>query len=1608
MSSLKDLANRLRQSMPGQVVEGMATDFGKTLGNIGAGVGTLAGFGTQALADRRTRQLEEANRLAKQAISATGAQKQFLLGQSRDISFRPTISPQVNQLVRGGTAGLRQLTGTQQPGFSTLRAGIAPAVNVGLYGTGLKAFKAMPIKSKLLTGALGAGIPAGIAAVTGQNPLEAATAGVLSTPKYVGLGKITEPVTRIMSAGWLRDVNNPAIRATLARGISGAANVIEDEFLAKLEGTSTDAYTKALSFGLGALMTDPKAVDSYIKDLNPNDRSVVRKVIRDAQGKFRSAKDQVMATIKKGGDVMISPMIQDKDGNMVQMKMSEYIKKVRSGEIQDPSIGSVVSPKSGPKAVWEADNLARLRKEAKKYKSATDFYNAKGMSDDFRDAGIRGNEQFTNFWEKATKGVDKTPVIDGVNPTGSVFVDYNPQARATAKLGKNMTTLANTSGKSPDTMVTIYRGAPKTQKGIVAGDFITTDYNSAKSYIDQDGIVLEKKVRLGDILDDITDPQGGDYLYRPKADLELSKSGPTPEVTPPKMQGQEQMITRPRDQLQQRIEGLEYQGKTKYEGEKMLREAQADDLKEFDTQAINKLRRLVNNPKTEGGDAMTYSKYHKDISDMLDDVQNIKGFEYADDAMEYVLSLPTKTGLRVKMPDELREAKTLKEQLKTTKNLVFNSELDLPKPKEKIQAEKIEADRSYKEWQKQLFKQEGLVTKAQMEKGLIDSAGKAMERSSVTGNVPVDSMKDLSGFNAYTRDLYRNFEDVYGKNISTIKKSLLDPFDKAKGDLTRSYSKWVDRVSTEVEGNLGIKKGSKESAAVQNYGEGKITYNDLVKDFGEKQAGKVVQADKWFRKEYDQLLDEVNATMRRIYPNNPEKIIPKRKDYYRHFRDMSNSISGLLNIFDSPSNIASSLAGTSETTRPKSKWLSFAQKRLGKQTDEDAVGGFLDYIKAAEYNKKIDPFIDQFRTLARDLAEKTETSPKLNNFIEYVNDFANDLAGKTNPADRFIQKVIPGGRKSMSAINWLNNRVKANVILGNVSSSIAQIFNVPQGIAEAGLVHSTKGLGATVANIFGEATPIKQSNFIAERYGGDVFNRFDRSMVDNVKKGAAWITGVLDEVGTKYIWNSIYSKAIDQGIPNPTKYADDITRKMVAGRGIGEVPLIQKSKIFQMVAPFQLEVGNLWHVMGEWVGKKEFGKLATFFVASHVFNKVAEEIRGSDVSLDPIQASIDAYNTYSEEDDKGMGALKAGGRIAGEALSNIPLAQNLAAVYPEFGFSVGDTKMPTRSDLFGEGDPTRFGSGLVMTKGLQDPLFKIIPPFGGQQIKRSIEGQQATNKGYSESATGRVRFPVEDTPLRNLQRLAFGQYSTPAAREYFDADTSTLGDKQSATYKDLMKKNPDQADRFYQNIIINRDAKEGGSIPQVQASDKLTVINDEVLKVEKEAFKNSTETARQVADNIYFIKNDDNSVSTIDISKEIDEPKYTGNEAIDKKLKSQYKSSLTRRGNDIVKLLEAGQIDLEQATAMMDEVEIKYDTTLKSKKAKKPKKITVRSVSVKIPKLSAGTRSKPPKLTLPKPPSIKVKASQIRPGKISVQIKKPQKIKVKGFRNTLQVGTRLA
>lgn len=560
------------------------------------------------------------------------------------------------------------------------------------------------------------------------------------------------------------------------------------------------------------------------------------------------------------------------------------------------------------------------------------------------------------------------------------------------------------------------------------------------------------------------------------------------------------------------------------------------------------------------------------------------------------------------------------------------------------------------------------------------------------------------------------------------------------------------------------------------------------------------------------------------------KRIPKRKDYYRHFQEMTEGFEALGNILATPSEISSSLSGISENTKPNAKWLGLAQRRLGNKTKYDAVGGFLNYLDSASYAINIDPEIKRIRDFTEEIRNATKEDATANRLIEYLTDYANDLAGKTNPMDRYLQKIIPGGRKAMKAISWVTNRIKSNAVLGNFNSAAAQILNLPQGLADIKYPKNIAiGIMNTVSEPFVKSDRYKDSQFINERFNSDIYSQFDEKLINQPKKMAVWLLGALDEFATKTIWNGEYSKAVDSGIKDPVRYADYKTRDLVAGRGIGELSLNQRSKTIGLLAPFTVEVANYWGVVKDFVDARDFGALILLQVFGHLFNKGLEELGISAGTVDFIDAFIDAWNTEG-------GIDKKVGRIAGEYLSNSMFGQQLASLYPENGANLGVYELPTRSELFGDADPTRMGTGSVLSKAITNPITSVVLPWGGTQVNKTVQGLSTYAKGgsYSKDAEGRdkLKYPVKQNASNLIKSIMFGKWATPEAKDYIDRGFKALSANQTEGYKKAMKAGI-TSEQFYDAYDAQRGIKGLGDLTSPYKKTKIDEVTKGLNKKQK-------------------------------------------------------------------------------------------------------------------------------------------------------------------------------
>ena len=323
----------------------------------------------------------------------------------------------------------------------------------------------------------------------------------------------------------------------------------------------------------------------------------------------------------------------------------------------------------------------------------------------------------------------------------------------------------------------------------------------------------------------------------------------------------------------------------------------------------------------------------------------------------------------------------------------------------------------------------------------------------------------------------------------------------------------------------------------------------------------------------------------------------------------------------------------------------------------------------------------------------------------------------------------------------------------------------------------------------------EQSPFLKERYGvEDAISRFDEGILQQPKKFAAWLMGFGDETASRMIWASAYEQAQRTGQTNPVQYADDITRRSVAGRGIGELPISQQSKALQLFTPFQVEVNNTWQLMKEQSknGFKGARGLLLMFIASYLANGIAESLTGRRISIDPIDAIKSAIEGRDDDESWVETVKNAATNLTGEIASSIPMISALAPL------TLGDEASP----LFGENDPTRFGTGNIGITAFLQPVIdaiqgkkpdmaefalNFVTPWGGRQIQRGLEAAenlgwipgQAQETGIPGSYTddGKLRFPVDSENISDVAKMfLFGQWATDEGQTYLEQGRKPMSD----------------------------------------------------------------------------------------------------------------------------------------------------------------------------------------------------------------------------------------
>ena len=865
---------------------------------------------------------------------------------------------------------------------------------------------------------------------------------------------------------------------------------------------------------------------------------------------------------------------------------------------------------------------------------------------------------------------------------------------------------------------------------------------------------------------------------------------------------------------------------------KVIREAfTPDQIKD-----INKVKTITRSRAFAGGDIETLrsGKNTEVVNRVVEFVRDKRPDLVGDaEALDFALNLPTKAETVAKRPANIKQLRELlARQAEDQKNWDGEfgkvvSELSGQSEADKSLFAGTMTPKQYSNLQSKRNKSREAFNKRTLNESLSADGGYRAYKSGktpATKGLPTQellkSRKDKTPFSFQRETIKRNIEDVFGR------KSAMNEF--ITGNLTKNElnaTKQRNTIRQQITGmsnKYQIKRGSKADKASADFIEGNISKDQIKKQFGTKAKGIVALAEEG-RKTYKTLLEQINAEITQ-YGYEP---IKERSNYVTHTKQilgLGDQIGSFLNL--KQGELPRAMAAINVDVKPGKKFFGFGLERKGGATHEGLLVSMDKYLNSATRQIHHTSDIQRGRAVLDLLQKSGETDKTMSNFTSYFGQYVDSIAGKQNIIDRPFEKVI--GRKVMAMGDWARKRTGANMVGGNISSALTNFIPFTQSLSTTNKLAAGEGLIDAATNVSKRPSIIDgtESGFLARRFPTE---RMGKDTWSSIKDGAGFLFKTVDKFTATSVVAGKYREGLQKGLSklDAMKGADDYAARVLADRTFGQSPLLFNSRVLGALTQFQLEVNNQVSFLTKDIPKNlDFNKgqaisaLIQFTLYSYLLNEFYEKATGRRPQIDPIYMALTAQGLTPE--GEGQDFAGKGRAIVSQARQGIPFAS-------EGRLPVGSALPDVGALIKGESD--------LMTE-LKKPAYYIAPPLGGGQIKKTVEGLQAGQRGYSETKSGLARFPVKPS----IKTAIFGQWSTPEAREYFAKKQRPLGKTQTAFLKQTGDKQG-----FFKTIQAKR------------------VEAQELTKV-KEQIKETGETTT-VGSKVVYYDEPSNEVRTLDYGK---------------------------------------------------------------------------------------------------------------------------------------------
>ena len=753
--------------------------------------------------------------------------------------------------------------------------------------------------------------------------------------------------------------------------------------------------------------------------------------------------------------------------------------------------------------------------------------------------------------------------------------------------------------------------------------------------------------------------------------------------------------------------------------------------------------------------------------------------------------------------------------------------------------------------------------------------------------------KDKKAGILYNRETaQRNIEDIVkDKELAkTINETIFDPVQVHQAEKTRVINDLFEKINDleidktkkyEYKSEEGPIYKVDEATLAQLLIEKKISDTNLRSyyNLSEENISKIHKIANTFTEILDNLYDQMNEVQIQ-YGYTP---IGKIKNYFPHFFENKTDttlgkIASYFGIDLTNQDLPTEIAGKTDTFKPGRTWDANIQKRRTNKTDYNALAAMEKYISGAadliyttqdiqkvrEYSRQIRyKFSDKGMQEAIDNIYQNEnlsqeakdaqlegifenTQNELSKFVTWLDDYANGLANKKSFSDRNIEREA--GRQIYSTMSSIESRIAANTIGGNLSVSLTNFAPLFQSMGTTRPNYIISGMLQTTKNnikrlIKGEKDTsfVNNSNFLTNRFGVDSIS--EKKMTQKISDITSIPMNAIDEFTAESIVRAKYLENLDKGMSEEVALdnADKYSAKIMADRSKGAIPLVfnKKNPIAKLMTMFQVEPNNivsnyLKDMPRDAKSKTQLAyQYSKLMIASYAFNTMAMAIRGgSEVLPDPIRIVSNLIKMLVEDDDDEK--EKAQSDLIDSIVGSTPFLSNVAGLVgmEDIGRIPISNAMPNITNigkLFDKDADSKYKKEII-EKELSKPLLYLGLPVGGAQLKKTIEGIAAVNKGgsYKTSKEGekQLQFPVENKNIKNyLKAGIFGKWSLDEAQMY----TKTLTPKQTKSYEESKIPYKEYLEYLSKNLKKNEDKINYLSKQNWSENQKWGIYKNEIL-----------------------------------------------------------------------------------------------------------------------------------------------------------------------------------